>query len=704
MESRAPRVKNKGVAQLQISAEQILQEAYERKEAPLERVSDDRLEDLEELHEYQGRKRREYENALRRNKQNFGQWMRYAQWELDQREIARAQSVFERALEVDATHVPMWIRYIQCELKERNIAHAKNLLDRAVTTLPRVDKLWFTYVSTLETLGDIVGCRQVFERWMAWRPEPPAWGAYINMEKRYNEVERARAVFDRLTIVHPQSENWIKWAKFENEMGSPDTTRQVYTLAVDTLMAAGTIGENDEEDNAVMARSRVQFLDQTILCHWAKWEARQKEWERARAIYTFGLERLPKSRSKQLYDDYSAFEKQYGEKEGIENVILAKRRAKYEEDLKTDPHDYDTWFSYLSLVEELSTDYNDIRDIYERAIANVPRHTAKRHWRRYIFLWIRYALWEELETGDIDRTRQVYSQCIQIIPHKVFTFAKVWLLFAKFEIRHGSLSTARKILGQSIGITNGGKPKLFKGYIELEVKLKEFDRVRKLYEKYLQTYPELSDAWIEYGTLEQQLGDEERARAILALAISQPEMEMPELVWKRFIEFETEEGNYDNARQLYEELLEKTNHVKVWISYALFEITITDGEEEEEDDDEVLLVSEEAKDRTRSIFQRAWDGFKDRDLKEQRVIIYQAWREFEETHGTAETLNKLDTEKKPNVVKKRRELDDGTSEEFLDYVFPGDEKDKKINAFLENAKKWKEKQDILAKQREEQGL
>lgn len=29
------------------------------------------------------------------------------------------------------------------------------------------------------------------------------------------------------------------------------------------------------------------------------------------------------------------------------------------------------------------------------------------------------------------------------------------------------------------------KPKLFSGYIELEMRLREFDRVRTLYEKYL---------------------------------------------------------------------------------------------------------------------------------------------------------------------------------------------------------------------------
>ena len=37
-----------------------------------------------------------------------------------------------------------------------------------------------------------------------------------------------------------------------------------------------------------------------------------------------------------------------------------------------------------------------VREVYERAIANVPPAEEKRLWRRYIYLWINYALYEEL--------------------------------------------------------------------------------------------------------------------------------------------------------------------------------------------------------------------------------------------------------------------------------------------------------------------
>jgi len=46
---------------------------------------------------------------------------------------------------------------------------------------------------------------------------------------------------------------------------------------------------------------------------------------------------------------------------------------------------------------------------------------------------------------------------------------------------------------------------------------------------------------------------------------------MPESVWKAYVDMEIELNEFDRVRLLYKRLLEKTKHVKVWISYAKFE-------------------------------------------------------------------------------------------------------------------------------------
>ena len=46
---------------------------------------------------------------------------------------------------------------------------------------------------------------------------------------------------------------------------------------------------------------------------------------------------------------------------------------------------------------------------------------------------------------------------------------------------------------------------------------------------------------------------------------------MPEKVWKAYIDMEVENGQIGQARSLYNALLQRTKHVKVWASFAKFE-------------------------------------------------------------------------------------------------------------------------------------
>lgn len=663
-----PRVKNKAPSAIQISAEQLLREAVDRQEPGLQAPTQ-RFADLEELHEFQGRKRTEFEAYVQRNRINMNNWMRYAQWELEQKEYKRARSIFERALDVDATSVTLWIRYIEAEMKSRNINHARNLLDRAVTILPRVDKLWYKYVYMEEMLGNIPGTRQVFERWMSWEPDEAAWSSYIKLEKRYGEYQRAREIFERFTMVHPEPRNWIKWARFEEEHGTSDLVREVFGNAVEAL------GDD--------------FLDERLFIAYAKYEAKLKEYERARAIYKYALDRLARSKSIALHKSYTTFEKQFGDREGVEDVILSKRRVQYEEEIKENPKNYDIWFDYARL-EETSGDLDRVRDVYERAIAQIPPTQEKRHWRRYIYLWIFYAIWEEMEAKDVERAGQVYQQCINLIPHKKFTFAKIWLMKAQFEIRQQQLKAARMTLGQAIG--KCPKDKLFNGYIDLEKKLFEFSRCRILFEKQVEYNPANCQAWIKFAELERGLDDLERARSVFELAIDQPVLDMPELLWKAYIDFEEEEGEYERARHLYERLLDKTDHVKVWISFAHFEINVPDDDEEEaeEEDEEEKPVSEAAKTRARAIFERALKGMKEKELKEERVALLNAWLSFERTHGQAEDVEKVQKQM-PRTTKKRRKMDDDTYEEYIDYVFPADDaQTAKLSKLMAMAQSWKQ--------------
>lgn len=247
-------------------------------------------------------------------------------------------------------------------------------------------------------------------------------------------------------------------------------------------------------------------------------------------------------------------------------------------------------------------------------------------------------------------------------------------MFAKFEIRQKNLDSARKILGNAIG--KCPKEKIFKGYIELETQLGEMDRCRKLYEKQLETNPENCQAWTKYAELESSLQEFDRARALFELAINQPVLDTPEVLWKAYIDFETKQGNYEFTRKLYDRLLDRTKHFKVWISRAQFEASL----------------GEIAK--ARRVFEDAESFFKEQDTaKEERLMLLEAWRDFEGKFGGDEE-KKVVTNKLPERIKKRRLLrtEDGEEagwEEYYEYIFPEEKKQNAALAILEHARQWK---------------
>ena len=334
---------------------------------------------------------------------------------------------------------------------------------------------------------------------------------------------------------------------------------------------------------------------------------------------------------------------------------------------------YDTWFDYIYL-EEAEGMSDRVREIYERAIANVPLGTEKKFWRRYLYFWINYAIFEE-SSGNIDKCREIYDKGLEIIPHNTFSFSKIWIFYALFEVRNLNLERARKIFG--VGIAKNGSEKLFQAYIELEMQLGNIDRCRKLYDKWLIMHPNNCNAWIGFTELEKSLQEYKRCEAIFELAVKNSMIDKPELIWKAYIDTMIEFNNPAKVRELYERLLEKTKHLKVWISYAKYE------------------VHENSEESARSILKKAEAFFKNSQNKEDRALLLESWLEIENEIGDEHWIKTIQ-EKMPKKVKKKRKLeninDDAGYEEYLDYVFPDEEKDSRNLKILEMAHKWKEQQ------------
>jgi crooked neck len=149
------------------------------------------------------------------------------------------------------------------------------------------------------------------------------------------------------------------------------------------------------------------------------------------------------------------------------------------------------------------------------------------------------------------------------------------------------------------------------------------------------------------------------------------------LLWdaKAYIDFEITLQEWQRVRELYERLLERTTHVKVWTSYAKFELTHEGGGLED----------------ARAVYQRGYVVLKREDLKEERVLLLQEWLEAERSTEAGQPDDVV--LKMPKKVKMKRMVPErGGMEEYYEWQFPDDVVKLPGLKLLEQAMLWKRKQ------------
>ncbi|KAL5545051.1 hypothetical protein UlMin_008835 [Ulmus minor] len=365
-----------------LRATKILQEAREHQEAEI-RQPKQKIRDPTELADYNLRKRKEFEDLFRR-----------VRWNKD---FNRAHSVLGQALEIDYRNHTLWLMYAEVEMKNKFINHARSVWDRAITLLPR------------EILENVAGARQIFERWMNWMPDQQGWFSYIKFELQYNKIDWTRAIFERFFQCPLKVGAWIWFAKFELKNGEVGRARTVYERAL--------------------------FIAFAEFKEWCK------ESERARCIYKFALEHIPKGMAEDLYRQFVALEKQYGDKEGIEDAIVGKKS----------PLSYDTWFNYIRLKESMGNTER-IREVFEIAIVLRLRRNG--------------LTYEELDARDVERTRE----CLKLIRHEKFSLPK-----------YGFLQPSLRF-GKVFVVGAGELLCVWCKYVELEKSLSETKRMQSIFE------------------------------------------------------------------------------------------------------------------------------------------------------------------------------------------------------------------------------
>lgn len=667
------------------------------------------INDLEEFKSFQTLKRNEFEQHVGKNRLNYKQWLQYARWEIENsHDYARTRSIYERALKVDFQYVPFWTHYVKFELINKNVNHARNLLERAISILPKENSLWFLYVQQEEILKNYQGVRNIFDKWITWHPDTSVWNAYISFEKRYHETDKIRNLFQKYISDHPSGNTWIKWVSFEKlckiDLDQIQRIRSTFELCLDTMLSDDKLKDDDN------------IVDLVVM--WTDWEASCNEYERGEAIFTNILNNnfffLSEPKLNDIYKAYKTFKKVYFDQNDVESDLFIQSKLNYEHLLKEYEYDSDLWLKYINICQ-FNNDLNTVKTLFKKSITYIPNDNSKTiKWKRYIFLWIKYALWEEFTNKDIMAAKKVWDDCLTLLKKKKITFGKIWIHIAQFHLRNdgeNGLMLFRKILGTQIGQSNtfGLKNSIFKYYINFEKKIGEFDRVRKLYRKWIELIfldknkmLTVNNVIFDYLEFEKDNFEYKICDSIINMVLDLIEKSIfshrfnsKDDIWIFFINYYKERLIYDKCRFLYRKLLKSIIHPNLWISFALFESSVFSPDQIKMISDKKIKtnsvnINDYHLKNTRAIFNEAVSFYEKNHAIEFKYIVLESWYNYEKLNGSEESISNVKY-KLIGAIDETKQFDD-INEKFSDNNFQEYESEKStnvvnLNKFIENAKK-----------------
>ncbi|KAL0207138.1 hypothetical protein P9112_012849 [Eukaryota sp. TZLM1-RC] len=418
---------DKSIAPIQITAEQILLEAFERQADIYFRPAREEITDEVDLADYLVRRRREFEETVGRSPNKIRGWIEYASWELSMQDLRRMRSVMERSLISLYTEPKLWLVYAELELKAGQLDASVKVFERATRTLPRVDKLWIVYVDVLRRAKvDLEQRRGVFESWMSWHPPNSAWLMYAEFEMTCGDVSNARKVLDRMINERRNLTSYRDAISFE-KFKMNDTKRAA-------LLAKAGI-----EDDVSKALD-----DVAIFWELAGLETDLGNYTEARSIYKFALDNVSLEKKQKIGRKWVAFERKFGRSDDVDYVCMLAKRFYCQSKYQSNPYDYDAIFDWILIEQEIG-DHTSIVDLFENLLTKPPNFESPCY-QRYLFIWIYYANFLELKLNDAISAQKIYNKAIESVPLSKVSVPYLLKSFGLFYVRHKQLEKFRQLM------------------------------------------------------------------------------------------------------------------------------------------------------------------------------------------------------------------------------------------------------------------
>lgn len=211
--------------------------------------------------------------------------------------------------------------------------------------------------------------------------------------------------------------------------------------------------------------------------------------------------------------------------------------------------------------------YLEERRLFERAFRLYDRATAALAWPEALQIWVIYLtkFVERYGSKRVERARDLFEEAIRsapttkssgnLIPHSHVKI--LYVMYAEMEERFSLGRHALAILDRAVrAVREEDRAELYRLYIVKTATLSGVSRTRAIYVEALQTMRDL-EAVVEFAcrfsAMERRLGEIDRARAVYVECCRVVDTRVGgnfARFWKEWEEFEAEEGNEDDVRNM----------------------------------------------------------------------------------------------------------------------------------------------------------
>mmetsp|Transcript_10176 Transcript_10176/g.11756 ORF Transcript_10176/g.11756 Transcript_10176/m.11756 type:complete len:365 (+) Transcript_10176:79-1173(+) len=204
-----------------------------------------------------------------------------------------------------------------------------------------------------------------------------------------------------------------------------------------------------------------------------------------------------------------------------------------------------TILNYANLLEE-NKYYEDSFRAYEKGIALFPWPHVKEIWVHYLHKFV-----QRYEGDKLDRGRELFEEALADAPADMSK--TLYLMYSNFEENYGLTKRAMSILDRMCSsVQENERHDMYILYISKVEKYYGVARTREVYEKGIEKLDDTGakSLCLLYAEMERNLGEIDRARAILRHGSQFANPRVSIRFWKAWHEFEVVHGNEDTFREM----------------------------------------------------------------------------------------------------------------------------------------------------------